>query len=69
MKSLARLGGHSVSLPLAADDIVEFHAARLLLLLSICGLQCLWTVLRRSKVGWNKLDRRGTVPLTVGTGR
>lgn len=37
MKSLARLGGHSVSLPLAADDIVEFHAARLLLLLSICG--------------------------------
>jgi hypothetical protein len=37
MKSLARLGGHSISLPLAADDIVEFHAARLLLLLSICG--------------------------------
>lgn len=37
MKSLARLGGYSVSLPLSADDIVEFHAARLLLLLSICG--------------------------------
>jgi len=26
-----------ISLPLAADDILEFHAARLLLLLEICG--------------------------------
>ena len=38
MMSLARLGARSVSLPLSADDIVEFHAARLLLLLNICGI-------------------------------
>lgn len=38
MKSLIRLGACPVSLPLAADDIVEFHAARLLLLLNICGI-------------------------------
>ena len=38
MKSLNRLGARSVSLPLSADDIVEFHAARLLLLLSVCGV-------------------------------
>lgn len=37
MKSLAQLGMQPAGLPLAADDIVEFHAARLLLLLSICG--------------------------------
>ena len=38
MKSLNRIGTLPVSLPLAADDILEFHAARLLLLLSICGV-------------------------------
>ncbi len=38
MKSLNRIGTFPVSLPLAADDIIEFHAARLLLLLSICGV-------------------------------
>ena len=38
MKSLNRLGARSVSLPLSADDIVEFHAARLLPLLSVCGV-------------------------------
>ena len=38
MKSLNRIGTFPVSLPLAADDILEFHAARLLLLLSICGV-------------------------------
>lgn len=32
------MGTRPVSLPLAADDVVEFHAARLLLLLSICGV-------------------------------
>jgi hypothetical protein len=32
------MGTRPVSLPLAADDIIEFHAARLLLLLSICGV-------------------------------
>ncbi|RAP40410.1 hypothetical protein BYZ73_15135 [Rhodovulum viride] len=37
MKSLSRLGFRPASLPLAADDILEFHAARLLLLMYICG--------------------------------
>lgn len=38
MKSLNRLGARPASLPLAADDILEFHAARLLLLMHICGI-------------------------------
>jgi hypothetical protein len=38
MRSLNRIGARPVSLPLLADDIVEFHAARLLLLISICGV-------------------------------
>ncbi len=38
MKSLNRIGQCPVSLPLSADDILEFHAARLLLLLSVCGV-------------------------------
>lgn len=38
MRSLNRVGTRSVSLPLLADDIIEFHAARLLLLLSVCGV-------------------------------
>jgi hypothetical protein len=38
MKSLNRIGSRPVSLPLSADDIVEFHAARLLLLLNVCGV-------------------------------
>lgn len=38
MRSLSRLGARPVSLPLTADDIVEFHAGRLLLLISICGV-------------------------------
>lgn len=38
MKSLNRIGMCPVSLPLSADDIVEFHAARLLLLFSVCGV-------------------------------
>jgi hypothetical protein len=37
MKSLSRLGTRPASLPLAADDVLEFHAARLLLLMRICG--------------------------------
>jgi hypothetical protein len=37
MKSIKQLGSAPVSLPLSADSIVEFHAARLLLLISICG--------------------------------
>lgn len=39
MRSLNRVGLQPVSLPLAADDIVEFHAARLLLLMEICGVK------------------------------
>lgn len=38
MRSLNRIGARPVSLPLSADDIVEFHAARLLLLLKLCGV-------------------------------
>ncbi len=38
MYSIVRLGDRSVSLPLAADDVLEFHAARLLLLLELCGV-------------------------------
>lgn len=38
MKSLERLGNRPVSLPLAADDVAEFHMARLLLLLRLCGI-------------------------------
>jgi hypothetical protein len=38
MKSINRVGTHPASLPLSADDIIEFHAARLMLLMSICGV-------------------------------
>lgn len=38
MRSVHRLGTHSVSLPLLADEVIEFHAARLLLLLHLCGI-------------------------------
>lgn len=38
MRSLRRVGSRPVSLPLLADDIVEFHAARLLLLFHLCGI-------------------------------
>lgn len=38
MKSVKRLGTYSVGLPLLADDVIEFHAARLLLLFSVCGV-------------------------------
>jgi DNA-binding PadR family transcriptional regulator len=38
VKSLNRIGMVPASVPLAADDVVEFHAARLLLLLSLCGI-------------------------------
>lgn len=37
MKSIKNLSGYPISLSLVADDILEFHAARLLLLLKICG--------------------------------
>lgn len=38
MRSINRIGTRPASLPLSADDVVEFHAARLLLLLSVCGI-------------------------------
>ncbi|MEZ5591402.1 MAG: hypothetical protein R3F53_12135 [Gammaproteobacteria bacterium] len=38
MKSVKRLGTYSVSLPLLADNVIEFHAARLLLLFNYCGV-------------------------------
>src|SRR3984957_7652819 len=37
MRSMRHIGHSPVSLPLAADNIVEFHAARILLLISLCG--------------------------------
>lgn len=37
MRSLNRIAGWSIALPLSADDIIEFHLARLLLLLKFCG--------------------------------
>jgi hypothetical protein len=37
MKSIAKLGTQLASLPILADDILEFHAGRLLLLLKLCG--------------------------------
>src|SRR5215510_79470 len=39
VRSLNRVGTQPVSLPLGADDIVEFHAARLLLLMHVCGIK------------------------------
>jgi hypothetical protein len=38
MRSIKRLGAQPASLPVLADDILEFHAARLLLLLKLCGI-------------------------------
>jgi hypothetical protein len=37
MKTLRNLAGRPAAAPLAADDVLEFHAGRLLLLLSVCG--------------------------------
>jgi hypothetical protein len=37
MRSIRKLGSQPASLPVLADDITEFHAARLLLLLKLCG--------------------------------
>lgn len=37
MKSIKKLGVQPASIPLLADDILELHAARLLLLLKLCG--------------------------------
>jgi hypothetical protein len=37
MRSIKKLGAQPAGLPVLADDILEFHAARLLLLLKLCG--------------------------------
>lgn len=37
MKSLRNLGNEPIALPLVIDDITELHAARLILLLKLCG--------------------------------
>jgi DNA-binding PadR family transcriptional regulator len=37
MNSVNNLGSYPAAIPIAADDILEFHAARLLLLFRICG--------------------------------
>jgi hypothetical protein len=37
VKSLHNLARYPAALPLLADDLLEFHAARLLLLLKVCG--------------------------------
>lgn len=39
MKSIRNLQDHAAGIPLLSDDVVEFHAARLLLLLSLCGIK------------------------------
>ena len=38
MKSLKNINDLPAGLPLAADDLLEFHAARLLLLFKVCGV-------------------------------
>lgn len=38
MKSLSKFSRHPAGVPLLADDILEFHAARLLLLFKLCGI-------------------------------
>lgn len=38
MLSARSIGHHPVGIPLAADELVEFHAARILLLIELCGV-------------------------------
>ena len=47
MKSLRNLRGQPAAIPLLADDVLEFHAARLLLLLRVCGTKTRGTSLHR----------------------
>jgi hypothetical protein len=37
MKTLRNLAGRPAAAPLTADDVLEFHAGRMLLLLGVCG--------------------------------
>ncbi len=38
MKALKNFGAQPAGIPILADDVLEFHAARLLLLFKICGI-------------------------------
>jgi len=38
MKSLHNFGAQPAGIPVLADDVLEFHAARLLLLFKVCGI-------------------------------
>jgi hypothetical protein len=38
MKSIRTLGALPAGLPISADDVLEFHAGRILLLLRVCGV-------------------------------
>ena len=38
MKSLQNFGAQPAGIPVLADDVLEFHAARLLLLFKVCGI-------------------------------
>lgn len=49
MKSLANIGQQPVGEPLIADDILELHAARLVLLIAICGV-------KKKETGLARLD-------------
>ena len=49
MKSIANLGHQPAGDPLLADDILELHAARLLLLVSICGTKKKTTAKRATR--------------------
>ena len=37
MKSVKNLGSQPASIPVLADDVLELHAARILLLIRLCG--------------------------------
>ncbi len=37
MRSINNLGGYSAGKTLSSDDLIEFHASRLLLLIQLCG--------------------------------
>ncbi len=39
MKSLQKLLNQNAGLPFVADDVLEFHAARLVLLIRYCGMR------------------------------
>lgn len=39
MKSYSKMGGYPESLAMPADEVLELHAARLLLLIKLCGVK------------------------------